>query len=157
MQAAYLFLLFVARLSLELPPEYDQQISPVQFVLVDLQIPEIGIPALVPIVGGSKAHYMRVRLRVKSPEAKAFTKAAGDLGKQCWDGGLEDLLKDRGVDTTHATWAHGGLYLGALCGLWNFDIDSGEYRTCPDQLANFAVLAPGLIKEVIIYPIVLWL
>jgi hypothetical protein len=153
MQAAYLFLLFIARLSLELPPEH-QQPAPKPIVLVELVIPSFGVPTFVPIVGGFKAGFMVGQ--AKSPEAKAFTKAAGDLSQRCWNGGLRNLLDDRGVDITNATWAHGGLYLGALCGLWTFDVDTTDYQECPDGLAAFAGLAPGL-KEVNFYPIVLWL
>jgi hypothetical protein len=148
MRAAYLFFLFLARLSLEPPPDPHQTPLPVP-ILVSLVDPEVGAFFGVPTAGaaGSKAGTMG-RAAAKSPEEKAFTKAAGVLSKKCWDDGLGDLLIERGVDTRGATWAHGGLYLGALCGLWTSDVETQDYRESPAGLAAFAAMAPGLLKEV---------
>jgi hypothetical protein len=148
---AWFFLLLFARVSFDRPPDPHPSLPPLPF-----------IPLLEPWATGKLVQPIWVevdtdsghmgRPTAKSPEEKALTKSLGLLGKRCWDDGLGDLLKDRGVDTSNATWTHGGLYMGALCGLWTFDAHTGgDFKENPQGLAAFAALAPGLLKEVIIH------
>jgi hypothetical protein len=83
-----------------------------------------------------------------SPAQKAFSKKATTMARQCWNEGINDLVRGDGLDTSGLTFAHGGLALGAYAGLWTYNVAAGEFHQSAAALLAFEAFAKVMREEV---------